>query len=516
MKIMMAKLVILVLVLSGSILLAASNWNVPYGSWDDANNWVELALPTTNDNAYIENSGTSVVSVVGNTCKSLYVGGSSTATTGTLYITGGTLTNEVDIYIARGTDSAGKINQSGGTNVINRMLNMAFNRRTVASYKISGGGLVINSDCYIGRNYGVANFYQSGDSTVEINSFNTLIGWFNGATGYYQQTNGYLKAQSIRMGCNEAGNSGKLELFNTARTEASSINIGESGYGELNMYDSSELDVSPIYVGRHAGATGVVNLVSGSFTSNGRLYVGYNGDGTLNLGNASTTGQLGLSGSSGGDLYVAYSATASGTLNGWGNVNYKTRVSNNGKIIANGYAIDRTLDLSACNMVENSIDNTADNGWYAIDKGQLILSDVTVSGTHSYNWGEASSDTSIDLVNSVRINFVDGSGSLTGKLLAADRTDVPSGLEKVIGVWDFSGVTLTSAVLNFRYDDALASEKGLSVDRLAVYQFVDGSWVRITDSVDDVNKIITTKSVTTLSTFAVAAAPALGSVFIVK
>ena len=222
------------------------------------------------------------------------------------------------------------------------------------------------------------------------------------------------------------------------------------------------------------------------------------------MGDASTTGQLGLSGSSGGELYVAYDVTGSGTLTGWGDVNYKTRVSNNGKIIANGYATDRTLDLSPCSSVENSLDNTADNGWYAINKGQLVLPDVTVSGTQSYNWGEASADTSIDLVNSVRIDFVDGSGSLTGKLLAADRIDVPAGLEKVIGVWNFSGVTLTSAVLSFRYDDALAATQGLNAENLAVYQVVNGGWRLVTDSVDDVNKIIKTRSATTLSTFAVA------------
>jgi len=507
--------VIVALFVSVGILHADSNWNVPYGSWSDTNNWAELVVPSSTDSVYIANSGTSVVSVVGNTCKTLYLG-YNTSATGTLYMTGGTLTNEINIFIAYSIGSYGEFNQSGGTNLINSMLNMAYNRDAVAVYKISGGSFVVNSDCYIGRNYGDANFYQSGDSTVQIKGNNFLIGWYNGATGYYQQTNGYLKAVSIRMGCNATGNNGKLELFNTAKTEASSARIGETGYGEVNMYDSSEFAVGAIYVGSNAGSTGVVNLVSGSFVSNGRLYIGNKGNGTFNLGNASTTGQLGLSGSSGGDLYVGYYATATGTLNGWGNVNYKTRVRNNGRIIANGYAIDRTLDLSACNLVENDIDNTTDNGWFAIDKGQLVLSDVTVSGTQSYNWGEASADTSIDLVNSVRIDFVDGSGDLTGKLLASDRTDVPEGLENVIGAWSFSGVTLTSATLNFRYDDALAVEKGLSAEKLAIYQFIDGSWVRVTDSVDDTNKIITTKSVSTLSIFAVAAAPAMGSIFIVK
>jgi len=527
---------------SASILHADSNWNVPYGSWSDANNWAEVAVPTATDNVYISNAGTSVVDSVGNICLGFKMG-NGTGTTGCLDIVSGDLVSSGRVDVAYsgstvatinmtdglftstssiniGYNGFANFNQSGGTNDFYEFI-VAKNLGSEGVFNLSSGQLDIGNGCYMGWG-GKGTFYQSGGVLICQKFF--IIGLrANDEVSCYQQTNGYSFAKAINIGYN-SGSAGRMDIFNTSEhVSEGSTYVGLSGCGELNIYDSADFCIynSQLYVGDNPGSTGVINLVSGSLslsnTSYKVLYVGNEGSGTLNLGNAETTGVVtNQRFATGGTLIVKATAAGEGTVNGWGDVGLYYILENNGRIIANGYGTERALNLSNFTSFDNDIDNTTDNGWFAINQGELILADVSVSGAGSYNWGELSTDTSLDLVNSARLTLSDGSGDLTGKLLASDRTDFPAGLEKVIGAWKFSGVTPSSSILSFRYDDVLAAEKGLSTEKLAVYQFVDGSWIRVTDSVDDVNKIITTTSVSTLSTFAVAAAPALGSIFIVQ
>ncbi len=524
------------------MLHADSNWNVPYGSWDEPNNWVELAVPTAADNVYISNGGTSVVDSAGNICLEFRLG-NGTGSTGHLDIVSGDLVSSERISVAYSTlsvskinmtgglfqstkeinigfNGSGELNQSGGTNDFQTLV-VAKNSAAEGVINLSSGQMDVGNGFYMGWG-GKGTFLQSGGSMISKKFL--LIGHgSNDEESFYQQTNGYSIGTATKIG-NSSGAKGRMDFFNTSEhVSVGATYVGFSGYGELNIYDSADFCVynSHLYIGGKSGSTGVVNLVSGSLSMSNTyykiIYVGDEGIGTLNLGNAETTGVVtNQRFAAGGTLIVKTTASAEGTVNGWGKFGLYYILENNGRIIANGYGTDRALDMSNFTSFNNTIDNTTSNGWFAINKGELILPDVAIDGAGSYNWGESVDDLSIDLVNSVRLTLSDGTGDLTGKLLAADRSDVPAGLEKVIGVWNFSGITPSSAVLNFRYDDALASENGLSVERLAVYQFVDGSWVRITDSVDETNKIITTKSVTTLSTFAVAAAPALGSVLIIK
>jgi T5SS/PEP-CTERM-associated repeat protein len=540
----MKKFVFFVILASACILHANSNWNVSYGDWSNSANWTELAVPTVTDDAYIDNSSTSVVSIAGNECHSLYPGYSNNST-GTLQITSGQLdiaswvragfsdTSKAVINMSGGklivTNSTlyvgfygdAEFNQSGGTNHV-YTFSVSFGSNSDGIYNLTDGTLLIETGGgYMGWN-GKGTFLQSGGIMIANNFF--IIGFSaNDEVSYYQQTNGYSFAKAMKIGYN-SGSAGRMDLFNTAKhVSANYTYVGLFGSGELNIYDSADFCVYNynLYIGGNSGSTGVVNLVSGSLslsnTVNRTLFVGNEGSGTLNLGNAETTGVVtNQRYATGGSLIVKATASADGTVNGWGDVGLYSTLENNGRIIANGYGIDRALNMSNFASFNNKLDNTTDNGWFAINQGELILADVAVSGAGLYNWGELSTDTSIDLVNSVKLDLADGTGNLTGKLLASDRTDVPEGLDKIIGVWTFSGVTPSSAILSFRYDDVLAAENGLSTEKLAIYQFVDGSWVRVAGSVDDVNKIITTDSVSTLSTFAVAKAPARGSCFIIK
>jgi hypothetical protein len=118
------------------------------------------------------------------------------------------------------------------------------------------------------------------------------------------------------------------------------------------------------------------------------------------------------------------------------------------------------------------------------------------------------------MINSVKLTL-DGSaaGTLEGALLASDHGNVPSGLVRPIGIWDFatdtpSPVTFGSCALTIRYDSAAAASRRVPEDALRVYQYRNSAWQDITTgSVDTGAKTITASAYSPLSQIAVATQP---------
>src|SRR5207302_1621630 len=114
----------------------------------------------------------------------------------------------------------------------------------------------------------------------------------------------------------------------------------------------------------------------------------------------------------------------------WGDVQLTGPLVNNGKVIADGFNTDRTLDLSHFSNVRNDIENPTEggtHGWIAKRGGALRLPPVTVrKGTGTYTWGENADDDIIDLVNAVRFTARDAKypGQVSIALLSADRNDI--------------------------------------------------------------------------------------------
>ena len=196
------------------------------------------------------------------------------------------------------------------------------------------------------------------------------------------------------------------------------------------------------------------------------FYVGRDGVGNFFFGNAFGTGSIAETGvsSRGINLTVRATTAASGTFQGWGVVGLTGTLNNNGRIIADGYETERTLDLSLFGSVGHTIINATNNGWFVQNHGKLLLPNVPViTGSKSYTWGQAASDATPDLVNAMHIAFsnVLSSGSVSIALLAVDRTDVPSlGNFQMLDIWQITptgGLAFDSANLTIRYDDALAA-----------------------------------------------------------
>ena len=81
------------------------------------------------------------------------------------------------------------------------------------------------------------------------------------------------------------------------------------------------------------------------------------------------------------------------------------------------------LDLSSFSSVTNTIANTTNNGWFAINGGQLKLPTINVTGDGTYVWGGSD-----HLVNAARLTFsgVSGPGTFDVSVFATDNPLVPS------------------------------------------------------------------------------------------
>jgi RNA polymerase sigma factor (sigma-70 family) len=219
------------------------------------------------------------------------------------------------------------------------------------------------------------------------------------------------------------------------------------------------------------------------------LEIGGAGEGLFLLGNADSTGQITQVGETGGpvDLTVGAIRSANGTLRGWGTVGLTGRVANNGRIIADGYGQDRSLDLSSFTTVTNDfINRNGAKGWYAVNHGRLDLPAIAVSqGASTYTWGGSNDDVRPTLVNSARLTFTGVTADATVKiaLLALDRSDTPAfpADHHLVGLWSFDQTNLSATGgldLLVRYDDALAAEKGLDENVLKLWKY-DGQWERL-------------------------------------
>jgi RNA polymerase sigma factor (sigma-70 family) len=221
------------------------------------------------------------------------------------------------------------------------------------------------------------------------------------------------------------------------------------------------------------------------------IQIGVGGDGQYLLGNAQTTGRISELGVGGVDLTVGVLRGGKGTLRGWGNVALTGTLANNGKIVADGYGHDRTLDLSTFAAVRNDHANrrpTDARGWYAVNGGRLALPSIPVLAgpTAAHTWGGTPDDDAPTLVNSVRLTHRDvvAAGTVDIALLALDRADVPTlpTGHTFLGVWSYAADGLQAAGgtdLLVRYDDALAAQLGLDESVLKLWKHEDGQWTRL-------------------------------------
>jgi len=371
---------------------------------------------------------------------------------------------------------------------------------------------------------GYANSYGKltlapGSYTLTTNSY--LCGGYNNIAGSpnpgneITQNGGTISANGVNLGYATAGLTYNMNAGTLTVTNSRSIIVGNGGSGlgdgasVIFNQTGGTVTANGLAVGQ-AGTTGIYNMTCGALngiTSTGNIKIGavnasYGSvKSEFDLGDAVSTGTISCSGYT--SLYIDY---RNSTLNGWGTFGLtggagttSAKLYNEGVIKANGYGNQRTLDLSQFYRVaSNGHENTGTNGYYAVNGGRLKLPRVTVNpGTYSCNWGEDSSDTDIDLVNSARLTFnSSSSGTLSGSLFSGDLVQNsggnPSAL-RVIGIWEFDFLVENfNGSVNFviRYDASLAAQFQIPESSLKLYHYEHSQWVDITTSINTTKKQI--------------------------
>jgi T5SS/PEP-CTERM-associated repeat protein len=464
---------------------------------------------------YVGYSGTGTFVQTGGTngLSFMYLGYSATGS-GSYVLTAGSCSQWM-AYV--GYNGSGSLTQSGGTNTIsngNGRLSLGYRPGAVGAYNLNGSGVLnVNGAAYVGDS-GTGVFTQTGGTVTII--FPT--GW-SGDT-----TDGNLYIGNV------AGSSGTFNLSGTGQLTASSTPTGQEYVGNVGSGTFAQSGgtntVNNLYIGYYSGSVGVYSLSGGSLrisraTSANCLCVGASGSGEFLVGDAAGAGTVSEMGAGTGvGLTVRQNIGASGTVEGWGVVGLSGGLTNNGRVIADGYGQDRTLDFSSFSSVSNGIpnipaDGATTNGWFAQNGGMLVLPPLAVApGTHTYNWGDSAQISQTDLVNSVQIAISDviTTGPLAGSLLSPDRSDVPPPPPYVrfIGVWNFVAepyLAFGGETLTFRYDDAMAASLGMNDNLLRVYDLQNGQWIDVTGGLDTVNNLISTDTQTGFSEFAVGETP---------
>ena len=371
------------------------------------------------------------------------------------------------------------------------------------------GGTVNNQDKTLGNGVVYVGAYGNGTYQLTdgtLNSPCTSVGYggstgLGPGTGTFIQTGGIHNAPLLIVGAGwDNGGAGTYTL---------------SGTGALNITDL-QLGVMDSDTGRASTGNdplvGTFNQNGGTVTVSNQLLIGSDvtaygasggrGTGTYNFNSGTLT-----DGSAGSSLVVRYDAPAMGTFQGKGVVNLSGSLTNNGRVLANG----GLLDLSHFSTVTNTITNTTDNGWFAVNAGQLELPGISVTGNGVKIWGA-----DLSLVNSAQLTFsgVSGNGTVLGSFFASDNSSVPSiaGLGQIIGMWNLatSGFSFSGLDVAFHYDEALAIGKESS---LRLYQYQNGNWVQLSTTTDLANHVISNNGLSSTGWF-VATVPEPGSLIL--
>ena len=253
--------------LSGStiaLLLAspapAADWlGTTSADWFTAGNWNPAGVPTSSTNVTINNGGTpnaATIDTAGAVAQLLTLG-SATGQSGTLNVTGGTLSSVTTMTV--GDFGSGTVNISNGGTVTANTVYLAVDPGGTGTVTVSGAGSKLTpNSLYVGMDAGAI-----GQVTIE-----------NGAS---------LVSGSTSLGYYTGTSSGTLTVTGaTASTGA--LTIGERGVGVFNLNGGSTGTSTSVTFGSNASGNGTANISgAGTTWTTGGMFIGSTGTGALNI-----------------------------------------------------------------------------------------------------------------------------------------------------------------------------------------------------------------------------------------
>ena len=310
-------------------------WTLPAGQagdWSAASNWAGT-LPTGNDTAYVVNGGTATITMPGEICGTLSLGGSTGS--GTVQMTDGGLSTASGVQYV-GYSGTGTFTQTGGDNSIGYYgsLYLGYNAGSSGTYSLSGSGQLSAPSEYVGYDPGATAFFQQTGGTNAVSLLSIGSGGTYLLAGGALQVNSNLVNQGIFAGSGTPAvlsANGILDLTSGTWQNLDALSLSMSANSLLIVpagFDTSTgfAHYSSLGLTHTAGTTlavpagqgfggsgsigdpvncqGTITAASGAAINlSGGLTL--SGTGTINLGSGNLTTNDLLSGISGGSLYVA-------------------------------------------------------------------------------------------------------------------------------------------------------------------------------------------------------------------
>jgi hypothetical protein len=396
--------------------------------------------------------------------------------------------------IAIGVAGEGEIIQSGGQ----------FEVRTAG---INNGRVFLNGTYELAGGTFVMTGYAFNVGSDAAKTGQLLV---RGPTAFLNVLNGNV--MYIGNGAIE----GRLELSQGAIYADGGIVVGHATPGVWIQTGgtSSNKANTAIVLGNNAGGIGRWDFLAGTTTVGKTVWVdrdlrvGGSGKGEWRYGDANGCGTL-REAAAGAGVSVAWQAGSEGEWRGWcdaggdNRLNLTGRLTNNGRIIADGYGIARTLNLTNFTTFFNTLDNPlgGSNGWYAVGCGDLRLRPQTVTGNNTYYWGEQNN---LDLVNAARLTFAGASGTLAGRLLATNHPAVPElGFIRAVSIHEFTVGSFTACDLDIRYDHTGAAALQIAESDLRLFRWNGNTWAALASACDPDVRTIRGAGLAELGLFAV-------------
>jgi len=323
-----------------------------------------------------------------NVKREFVIGREGVSATGTLNMTGGTITKTGDERMMVGhNNGTGTVVQSGGTISANNELYIGNeNSGARGTYTLSGAGaLNVANEVVVGRESGTGILNVDGGTMTTTGNGNMYVGRRNG-TGTLNQTGGTIVVN---------------REFGVGTRDDNKI-----GTGTYNLSGGSIAVANNFFVGKEQGASGTMEMTGGTMTTSDKLQIGHNqatgvvrqSGGTVNVqnevfvGNENSASSVGTYTLSGAGVLNVGNEVIVGRDNGAGTFNLNGGTVNVAKISGgtgsatvnfNGGVLKAKRDES--NLIENlDVANVQSGGLKIDSNGFNVTTSQVLTGTGGF------------------------------------------------------------------------------------------------------------------------------------
>ena len=410
---------------------------------------------------------------------------------GTVFITAGV----IGLYLG----GEGTVTVDGENSTLNNRNSLSVGASGTGTLNIINGGTVTNTNSYIGQN-------TDGTGTVNVNGIDStwtntdvlLVG--NDGNGTLNITNRGTVISAFSSIGEVSGSTGTVTVDGTGSTWTNdrSLSVGYEGNGTLNILNGGAVSNTYGYIGGNADGAGTVNVdgADSSWTNSDELSVGRSATGTLNITNGGTVSNF-------GNAFIGHNSGSTGTVTVSGagstwtnNVAVFVGADGNGTLnITNGGAVSNTYgyigvfsDGTGTTTVDgagSTWTNTADlyvgfvgNGTLNIRNGGNVSATGTVyiaeqsgsTGTLNIGATLGSAAVAAGTLNAGLVRFGSGTGALVFNHTATDY-DFTSGIEGTGAIGLYSGTT--------KFTGSLSGYTGTMTVDGGTLNIADGSTLQI-------------------------------------